>query len=374
MSAPRVIVGLSGGVDSSVSAWLLKQQGYQVEGLFMKNWEEDDTDEFCSAAQDRADAEAVARALDIPFHTVNFAAEYWDRVFEYFLAEYQAGRTPNPDILCNKEIKFRAFLDFAKSLGADFIATGHYARRRDVDGRVELLRGCDGNKDQSYFLYTLQQEQLRHALFPVGELAKPEVRRIAAEQGFVTAEKKDSTGICFIGERRFSEFLQRYLPARPGKIETVEGRVIGTHHGLMYHTLGQRKGLGIGGLKGADESPWFVVAKDLDRNVLIVTQGHDDTLLMSTALRASQMHWVSGAAPDEQFSATCKVRYRQQDVPCTVRVLVDGSVEVQFPQAQRAVTPGQSLVIYRDEVCLGGGIIDSTTPVLDWRAPAVRAG
>ena len=368
-TAPRVIVGLSGGVDSSVSAWLLKQQGYRVEGLFMKNWEEDDTDEFCSAAQDRADAQAVAEKIGIPFHTVNFAAEYWDNVFEHFLTEYKAGRTPNPDILCNKEIKFKAFLDFAKHLGADFIATGHYARRADVDvpygeRKAQLLRGVDGNKDQSYFLYTLQQDQLKHALFPVGELEKPEVRRIAAEQGFVTAEKKDSTGICFIGERRFSEFLSRYLPAQPGNIETVEGKVIGRHSGLMYHTLGQRKGLGIGGLKGADESPWFVVAKDLERNVLVVTQGHDDSFLMSTALYAGQLHWVAGAPPAAQFDCTAKVRYRQQDFPCTVSVRGDGTVDVSFPDPQRSVTPGQSLVLYAGEVCLGGGIIEATTPLL----------
>ena len=362
-TAPRVIVGLSGGVDSSVSAWLLKQQGYRVEGLFMKNWEEDDTDEFCSAAQDRADAQAVAEKIGIPFHTVNFAAEYWDNVFEHFLTEYKAGRTPNPDILCNKEIKFKAFLDFAKQLGADYIATGHYARRADVNGQAQLLRGVDGNKDQSYFLYTLQQAQLKHALFPVGELEKPEVRSIAAEQGFVTAEKKDSTGICFIGERRFSEFLSRYLPAQPGNIETVEGKIIGRHSGLMYHTLGQRKGLGIGGLKGADESPWFVVAKDLERNVLLVTQGHDDSYLMSTALHAGQLHWVAGAPPARRFDCTAKVRYRQHDFPCTVSVRDDGTVDVTFPEPQRSVTPGQSLVLYAGEVCLGGGIIEATTPL-----------
>ena len=360
----RVIVGLSGGVDSSVAAYLLKEQGYQVEGLFMKNWEEDDTDEFCSAAQDRQDAEAVAIKLGIPFHTINFAAEYWDRVFEHFLVEYRAGRTPNPDILCNKEIKFRAFLDFALELGADFIATGHYARRRDHDGQAQLLRGVDSNKDQSYFLYTLQQNQLKYALFPVGELEKPEVRRIAAEQGFITAEKKDSTGICFIGERRFGEFLSKYLPAQPGDIETVEGEVIGRHNGLMYLTLGQRKGLGIGGLKNASDEPWFVVAKDVARNVLLVTQGHDDRYLMSTELTAAQMHWVAGTAPQNAFDCRCKVRYRQTDVTAHVTVQADGSVKLRFDEPQRAVTPGQSLVLYRDEICLGGGIIESTVPLL----------
>lgn len=367
-SATRVIVGMSGGVDSSVSAWLLKEQGYQVEGLFMKNWEEDDTDEFCSAAQDRQDAEAVADKIGIPFHTINFAAEYWDRVFEHFLSEYKAGRTPNPDILCNKEIKFRAFLDYARSQGAHYIATGHYARRHDSDdGSVQMLRGLDANKDQTYFLYTLQQEQLRHVLFPVGDLPKPEVRRIAAHLGLATAEKKDSTGICFIGERRFTEFLSRYLPAQPGNIETVQGKVIGRHNGLMYHTLGQRKGLGIGGLKDATEAPWFVVAKDLQRNVLIVTQGHDDRYLMSTALTAAQMLWVQGVAPSKEFDCTAKVRYRQTDVPCHISLLDNGEVQVCFTAPQRAVTPGQSLVLYDGEICLGGGIIEMTTPLLDWR-------
>lgn len=355
----RVIVGMSGGVDSSVSAYLLKQQGYQVEGLFMKNWEEDDTEEYCSAAEDVKDAQDVCDRLGIPLHTVNFAAEYWDRVFEYFLAEYQAGRTPNPDIMCNKEIKFKAFLDFAHHLGADYIATGHYVRRGKDDGKVTLLRGLDANKDQSYFLYTLGQSQIAGSLFPVGELDKPEVRAIAETQGFSNAKKKDSTGICFIGERKFRDFLQRFLPAQPGDIQTPDGEIIGRHEGLMYHTLGQRKGLGIGGRADADESPWFVVDKDIRRNVLIVAQGHDHWMLQSTGLLASQMHWVSREVPDSPLRCTAKVRYRQQDVPCRLAHLDRDRWRVEFDAPQRAVTPGQSVVFYDGEECLGGGIIDS---------------
>lgn len=358
-SHQKVIVGMSGGVDSSVSAYLLMQQGYQVEGLFMKNWEEDDTDEYCAAATDLADAEAVCEKLGIPLHTVNFAAEYWDHVFEYFLEEYRAGRTPNPDIMCNKEIKFKAFLEFAAdALAADYIATGHYVRRREIDGKCQLLRGLDDNKDQSYFLYTLSHEHIAQTLFPVGELEKPEVRRIAEEQGLVTADKKDSTGICFIGERKFKDFLQQYLPARPGNIESVDGVELGQHEGLMYHTLGQRKGLHIGGVAAAGDEPWYVVDKDLERNVLIVAQGAQHPRLMSTGLIAGQLHWVNRTTPADSFTAVVKTRYRQQDIPCTVKRLDDGRVEVQFDAPVAAVTPGQSAVFYQDEVCLGGGIIE----------------
>ena len=359
MSKSKVIVGMSGGVDSSVSAHLLKEQGYEVIGLFMKNWEEDDTDEYCSAAVDVADAQAVCERLGIELHTVNFAAEYWDRVFEHFLVEYRAGRTPNPDILCNKEIKFRAFLDYALELGADYIATGHYARRDTRDGEQLMLRGVDDNKDQTYFLYTLGQNALSRTLFPVGALPKPEVRAIAERLGLANARKKDSTGICFIGERKFKDFLQQYLPAQPGDIETPDGQVIGRHEGLMYHTLGQRKGLGIGGMKDADESPWFVLDKDVARNVLIVGQGHDHPLLQSHTLTAGQVHWVSGREPDTAFDCTAKVRYRQKDAACRVTPLPNGELRVDFPEAQRAVTPGQSIVFYQGERCLGGGIIES---------------
>ncbi|RUO41112.1 tRNA 2-thiouridine(34) synthase MnmA [Pseudidiomarina aestuarii] len=358
-SHKKVIVGMSGGVDSSVSAYLLLQQGYQVEGLFMKNWEEDDTDEYCAAATDLADAEAVCEKLGIPLHTVNFAAEYWDHVFEYFLEEYRAGRTPNPDIMCNKEIKFKAFLEFAaEALAADYIATGHYVRRREVNGKHQLLRGLDDNKDQSYFLYTLSHEHIAQTLFPVGELEKPEVRRIAEEQGLVTAYKKDSTGICFIGERKFKDFLQQYLPARPGSIESVDGVELGQHEGLMYHTLGQRKGLHIGGVATAGDEPWYVVDKDLERNVLIVAQGAQHPRLMSTGLIAGQLHWVNRATPADTFTAVVKTRYRQHDISCRVKRLDDGRVEVQFDSPVAAVTPGQSAVFYQDEVCLGGGIIE----------------
>lgn len=359
MSKIRVIVGMSGGVDSSVSAYLLKEQGYEVSGLFMKNWEEDDTDEYCSASADIADARAVCDKLGIELKTVNFAAEYWDRVFEYFLAEYSAGRTPNPDILCNKEIKFRAFLDYAQALGADAIATGHYVRRVSRDGQEYMLRGIDANKDQSYFLYTLGQAALARSYFPVGELEKPRVRAIAAQLELATAKKKDSTGICFIGERKFKDFLQKYLPAQPGDIESTDGKRIGRHEGLMYHTLGQRKGLGIGGMKDADENPWFVLDKDVARNVLIVGQGHDHPRLLSRTLRAGQLHWVAGSAPGDSFRCSAKIRYRSADAPCQVTRLDNDQFLVQFDQAQRAVTPGQSVVFYQDELCLGGGIIEA---------------
>ncbi len=360
VSDKKVIVGMSGGVDSSVSAYLLQQQGYQVEGLFMKNWEEDDTDEYCAAAEDLADAQAVCDKLGIALHTVNFAAEYWDNVFEYFLAEYKAGRTPNPDIMCNKEIKFKAFLEFAAdALGADYIATGHYVRRRQQGDSWQLLRGLDTNKDQSYFLYTLASEHVAQTLFPVGELEKPEVRKIAEAQGLITAKKKDSTGICFIGERKFRDFLAKYLPAQPGVIETVDGEIIGEHQGLMYHTLGQRKGLLIGGQKDSSGEPWYVVEKDLARNVLVVAQGADHPRLYSNGLLASQLHWVDRKGPTQAIRCTVKTRYRQTDVPATLEVVGDDSIRVLFDQPQAAVTPGQSVVIYQDEGCLGGAIIDS---------------
>ena len=358
MSKQKIIIGMSGGVDSSVAAWLLLEQGYEVEGLFMKNWEEDDDEDYCAATVDLADAQSICDQLNIKLHTVNFASEYWDRVFQHFLAEYSAGRTPNPDILCNKEIKFRAFLDHAHTLGADKIATGHYARTRVIDGHTCLLRGLDNDKDQSYFLHALSEEQLKHALFPVGELQKNKVREIAREQGFTTHDKKDSTGICFIGERRFDTFLQRYLPAKPGEIHSDEGEVLGTHNGLMYYTMGQRKGLGIGGLQNAEETPWYVVDKDLDNNVLIVAQGQDHPRLYHNTLETGHIHWIN---PQQSPVKNCaaKIRYRQEDQLCTIENLTDDRHVVHFEQPQRAITPGQSIVFYQDEICLGGGIIET---------------
>ena len=355
----KVICGMSGGVDSSVSAFILQQQGYQVEGLFMKNWEEDDDTDYCTAAADLADAQAVCDKLGIKLHKINFAAEYWDNVFEHFLSEYKAGRTPNPDILCNKEIKFKAFLEYAaEDLGANYIATGHYVRRRGADDNAQLLRGLDTNKDQSYFLYTLSSKQVGQSLFPVGDIEKPIVRAIAEDLGLVTAKKKDSTGICFIGERKFKDFLARYLPAQPGNIRTVDGDIIGRHDGLMYHTLGQRKGLGIGGVKGASEDAWYVVEKDLVNNELIVAQGHDHSALLSTGLIAQQLHWVDRQPIREPLRCTVKTRYRQTDVPCIIKPIDDESIKVIFDEPQIAVTPGQSAVFYLNEVCLGGGIIE----------------
>ena len=356
----KVIVGMSGGVDSSVSAHLLIEQGYQVEGLFMKNWEEDDTDEYCAASQDLEDAQLVCDKLGIKLHTINFATEYWDNVFEYFLAEYKAGRTPNPDIMCNKEIKFKAFLEFAcEDLSADYIATGHYVQREFIDGQWSMLRGLDSNKDQSYFLYTLSDEQVGRTLFPVGNIEKPEVRAIAEKADLVTHNKKDSTGICFIGERKFKDFLGQYLPAQPGKIESAEGEVIGDHDGLMYHTLGQRKGLRIGGLANAGEEPWYVVEKDLLRNVLIVGQGHNHPRLFSKGLIGNQLHLVNRKPLDAPLKCTVKTRYRQGDVACHLSPMSDGEYLVMFDEAQSSVTPGQSVVFYQDNICLGGGIINS---------------
>lgn len=367
-ASQRVIVGMSGGVDSSVSALLLLEQGYQVEGLFMKNWEEDDGSEYCTAMDDLADAQAVCDRIGIPLHTANFAAEYWDNVFEHFLAEYKAGRTPNPDILCNREIKFKAFLDYALMLGADLIATGHYVRRRDRDGRTELLKGLDSNKDQSYFLHAVAGEQISKTLFPVGELEKPAVRAIAEKYELATAKKKDSTGICFIGERRFSDFLKQYLPAQPGVIETTSGEAIGQHHGLMYHTIGQRQGLGIGGQKDAGDEPWYVLGKDMARNVLLVGQGNEHPLLFSQALLAAEIFWVNSLDLSIPRQLTAKVRYRQSDQTCTLTQTSEG-YRVTFTQPQRAVTPGQSVVFYDGEVCLGGGVIESAQP---WDFSQVR--
>ena len=367
-SQTRVIVGMSGGVDSAVSAALLLEQGYQVEGLFMKNWDEDDGTEYCTAKEDLADAQAVSDKLGIKLHTANFAADYWDNVFEHFLEEYQAGRTPNPDILCNREIKFKAFLDYALMLGADLIATGHYTRRADRDGQSLLLRGIDSNKDQSYFLHAVGGEQLARTLFPVGELEKPEVRRIAEKYQLATARKKDSTGICFIGERRFSDFLKRYLPAQPGDIETTDGQVIGRHHGLMYHTIGQRQGLGIGGLQGASDEPWYVLRKDLQRNVLVVGQGNNHPWLFSSALTCSGIYWVNPVQITEPLRLTAKVRYRQPDQDCSIEPATDGWL-IRFDEPQRAVTPGQSVVFYQGEICLGGGVIEHAIPAFDEALP-----
>lgn len=355
-AAPTVIVGMSGGVDSSVAALLLQQQGYAVEGLFMKNWDEDDGTEYCTAKADLADAQAVADRLGIRLHTANFASEYWDNVFEHFLAEYKAGRTPNPDILCNREIKFRVFLDYATQLGADCIATGHYCRVRTQANRTQLLKGQDPAKDQSYFLHAVSEAALARTLFPVGELEKPRVRALAETHQLATARKKDSTGICFIGERRFKDFLERYLPAQPGSIRSVDGQTVGEHHGLMYYTIGQRQGLGIGGVHGASEAPWFVASKDLERNILVVAQG-EHPALFAPALHTETAYWIAGSAPALDVPLQCKIRYRQPDQHCHITCQPDGGLQVDFAEPQRAITPGQSVVFYHDDICLGGAII-----------------
>ncbi|HNQ03530.1 MAG TPA: tRNA 2-thiouridine(34) synthase MnmA [Thiobacillaceae bacterium] len=353
----RIVVGLSGGVDSAVAAWLLKQQGHQVLGVFMKNWEADDLEEDCPIARDYQDVLAIAGVLGIEVSPVNFSREYRERVFAYFLREYQAGRTPNPDVLCNAEIKFKAFLEHALVLGADHIATGHYARLEGDYPQRRLLKGLDANKDQSYFLYRLDQHQIRPALFPIGHLEKARVRDLARRAGLPVADKKDSTGICFIGERPFREFLQRYLPVQPGDILAPDGRVLGQHLGLMYYTLGQRQGLGIGGVKGGREGvPWFVAAKDLAHNRLIVVQGHDHPMLWSATLEATDLAWV-GEPPRMGGRYGAKTRYRQQDTACTLEVLEADRMVLRFDQAQWAVTPGQSVVLYAGATCLGGGVI-----------------
>jgi tRNA-specific 2-thiouridylase len=359
-SSPLVIVGMSGGVDSSVAAWVLKQQGYEVQGLFMSNWDEDE-DGYCTAAQDFQDARAVSEQLGIPLHRVSFAGEYRERVFSYFLDEYRAGRTPNPDVLCNREIKFGVCFEYARRLGAEWVATGHYARVTH-EPHTRLLKGRDPDKDQSYFLHAMPAASLSRTLFPIGEMRKEEVRQIARDLALPVFDKKDSTGICFIGERPFAAFLSQYLPAQPGAIETLEGRVVGQHQGLMYYTLGQRQGLHIGGQAGAAESPWYVCGKDLARNVLTVVQGHDHPALLSWGLVANQLQWVEGAPPAQRFTARAKVRYRQTDQACTLEVAADGCVAVTFETPQRAVTPGQYVVFYREDECLGGGVIERIQP------------
>jgi tRNA-specific 2-thiouridylase len=360
MGVEKIVVGMSGGVDSSVAALLLKRAGFQVVGLFMKNWEDDDDDEYCSTRRDLIDCASVADVIGIDLEVVNFAAEYKDRVFAEFLREYSAGRTPNPDVLCNAEIKFRAFLDHAMALGAERIATGHYAQVRQVregEGRFELLKAEDGTKDQSYFLHRLDQAQLARTLFPLGRLKKTDVRRIAKEAELSNFAKRDSTGICFIGERPFREFLNRYVPRKPGIMRTPEGQIVGEHIGLAFYTIGQRKGIGLGGVKGAAEEAWYVAAKDMEKNELVVVQGHEHPLLLRRSLQARDLAWVSGEGPDPAAPCAAKTRYRQADAACRVSHLGREDIEVDFDSPQWAVTPGQSVVLYRGEVCLGGGVI-----------------
>ncbi len=356
----RVVVGMSGGVDSSVAAWLLQREGHEVIGVFMKNWEDDDTDDYCTSRKDLVDAASVADVIGIELEAVNFAAEYRERVFAHFLREYAAGRTPNPDVLCNSEIKFNAFLDFAKTLGADAIATGHYAQLRSVDGRVELLKAADPTKDQTYFLHQLTQQQLAAARFPIGDLSKRQVRAMAREQGIPTYAKKDSTGICFIGERPFRDFLARYLPREPGPIETPEGRIVGRHTGLAYYTLGQRQGLGVGGTRDGIAAPWFVARKDAARNALIVVQGHDDARLYATEVETGALHWIAGAPPRVGQRVTAMTRYRMEPADCELERSGVDRWRVRFRTPQWAPTPGQYLVTYDGNVCLGGGVIESS--------------
>jgi tRNA-specific 2-thiouridylase len=358
-SKPTVFIGLSGGVDSCVSAYLLQKAGYQVEGLFMKNWEEDDTSDYCSSEQDLKDIRMVCKSLDIPLHTVNFAQEYWQSVFNDFLEEYKAGRTPNPDILCNREIKFKHFLNHALNLGADYIATGHYIKKLSNDIGYTLHKACDLNKDQSYFLYTLNQAQLQKSLFPLADLTKPQVREIARNLGLVTHSKKDSTGLCFIGERKFKPFLADFINAKPGLMQTPEGKNVGEHDGIMFYTLGQRQGLKIGGQKEADTLPWYVVAKNVKENILVVAQGNEHPWHFCTELTAKLPSWIEGAAPSTLFKAQAKTRYRQADEICEVCV-EDNGLSVKFENPQRSVTPGQSLVLYQGDKMLGGAIIEAT--------------
>ena len=358
MAGKRVIVGMSGGVDSSVAALLLKQQGYEVSGLLMKNWEDDDTSEYCASREDLVDAVAVAETIGIEIDVVNFSSEYKDKVFSDFLREYQAGRTPNPDVLCNAEIKFRAFLDHAIGLGADWIATGHYAQVREAEGLYQLLKAEDGTKDQSYFLYRLDQARLARTLFPLGKLYKRDVREIARRAGLAVHDKKDSTGICFIGERPFREFLNRYLPDNPGDIRTPEGRLVGRHHGLMFYTIGQRQGLGIGGNREGVGEPWYVAAKDVRSNRLVAVQGHDHPALLADRLTALDLNWISGTPPHCNWVYSAKTRYRQKDAPCTLVAAGAERCVVEFAEPQWAITPGQSVVLYESQVCLGGGIIE----------------
>lgn len=363
------MVAMSGGVDSSVSALLLQNAGKPVAGLFMKNWEEDDRFGVCPAEEDAADARAVSDTIGIELHRRNFAAEYWDNVFEEFLDEYRAGRTPNPDILCNREIKFKTFLEHATDLGADFIATGHYVRSDYHEGGYRLLRGRDPGKDQSYFLYTIGQEQLARTLFPIGELQKSDVRAMAADAGLPVHAKKDSTGICFIGERNFKDFLSAYIPPSPGEIQTTDGQAIAGHAGLMYYTLGQRQGLGIGGLRGFSDDPWYVLHKDQATNVLYVGQGHDHPWLFSTSLVAEQLSWISGSAPAAGTELSAKIRYRQADQQCVIREIAKNRLLLEFRSPQRAATAGQSVVLYDGDNCLGGGIIswaDTPPATRDW--------
>jgi tRNA-specific 2-thiouridylase len=359
MTQPRAVIAMSGGVDSSVSALLLLEQGFDVHGVFMKNWEDSYEPGYCAAAEDLEDTEDVCDTLGIPLHQANFTEQYQERVFRHFLEEYRRGRTPNPDILCNKEIKFKAFLDYARNLGADFIATGHYARLVEYAGSKHLLKGVDLDKDQSYFLYALAQSQLAGILFPLGELHKKQVRRRAAAARLSIYDKKSSTGICFIGERKFRTFLNHYLPAQPGEICTPEGIPVGKHLGLMFYTLGQRQGLGIGGRSGDSGEPWYVVGKNLQSNVLIVAQGVNHPLLFNRRLRASQLKWITAEPTPIPFNCHAKIRYRQQDQACTIEALEAESCQVLFSESQRAITPGQSVVFYAADECLGGGIIDA---------------